>query len=100
MALLSNSEPYEFAKGYVTSDPQVVQLTGVQSSARISWLRGFRYAFGDRTGEAYFTFNVRGGRGAFEVRVELTKQNGLWTVVRSYADSESGQTQQIVGANK
>ena len=100
LVLLSNSEPYEFSRKYVASDPKVVQLTGLQSSTRVSWLRGFRYAFGDRTGEAYFTFDVKGDHGRFEIRVWLEKRNGVWTAVSTQAVSENGLTHQVLGAER
>ena len=100
LALLFNSEPYEFAKKYVASDAKIIQITGAQSSVRVSWLRGFRYAFGDRTGEANFAFEVVGERGKFEVRVFLEKQAGTWSVLRSQALPENGPVHVIVGATR
>ena len=97
LALLFNSEPYEFAKKYVASDPKVIEVTGAQSSVRVSWFRGFRYAFGDRTGEANFAFEVVGERGKFEVRVFLEKQGGTWSVVKAQALPDNGPVHDIVG---
>jgi len=97
-ALVFNSEPYEFAKRYVSSDPQVTTVTGRQSSVRVSWLRGFRYVFGDHTGEAQFTFVVKGDRGEFEVRVQLEKRGNLWKVLNSEAIAGDGATSRIVAS--
>ena len=69
--VLVNSEPYEFAKDFATQDARVLQVTGAQTGSRFAPFKGFRYAFGDRTGEANFTFNVTGDRGGFDVRVAL-----------------------------
>jgi hypothetical protein len=99
LGLLFNSEPYEFAKKYVASDAKVIQITGPQASVRVSWLRGFRYAFGDSTGEANFVFDVLGDRGRFEIRVFLEKRSGTWSVVRSQALSGSEPARDIVGTS-
>lgn len=99
LALLLNSEPYEFAQQFVATDPRVIQVTGTQSDRRIALLKGFRYVFGDRTGEANFTFKVTGSRGTFDVRVVLKKLEGRWVTVRSQAVSETGAASDIVGAD-
>lgn len=96
--MLLTSESYEFAKEFVASDPRVAQVTGAQESSRIAPFKGFRSTFGDRTGEAHFTFNVAGERGRFDVRVEMEKREGRWTVVKAQATSSSGAVTDVIGS--
>jgi hypothetical protein len=88
--MLVNSEPYEFAKSFVAQDSRVLQVTGAQTACRFSPLKGFGYTFGDRTGEANFTFKVAGDRGEFDVRVVLEKREGRWAVISAQTVSISG----------
>lgn len=78
--MLLTSDSYAFAKEFVANDARVIELTGIQRSSRIAPLKGFRSTFGDRTGEAHFTFRVSGDRGVFDVRVEMEKRDGRWAV--------------------
>ena len=96
LAMLVQSEPYEAAKQFVASDARVLRVTGAQSSRSLALLKGFRYTFGDRTGEANFTFKVSAERGRFDVRVDLEKRGGQWVVVRSQASSEAGDVTDVV----
>jgi hypothetical protein len=96
--MLLTSESYEFAKEFVASDSRVAQITGVQKSSRIAPLRGFRSTFGERTGEAHFTFDVNGDRGSFDVRVEMEKREGRWSVVKAQAKSSSGAVTDVMSA--
>jgi hypothetical protein len=98
--LLLTSESYEFAKEFAASDSRVVQVTGVQKSSRIALLKGFRSTFGDRTGEAHFTFNVNGERGSFDVLIEIEKREGRWVVVKAQAKSSSGAVTDVIGAKR
>lgn len=96
--MLLTSESYEFAKQFVASDPRVVQVTGNQKSSRIAPFKGFRSTFGDRTGEAHFTFNVSSERGSFDVRVEIEKREGRWAVVKARTTSSEGAVTEVIGA--
>lgn len=96
--MLLTSESYEFAKEFVASDSRVAQVTGVQKSSRIAPFKGFRSTFGDRTGEAHFTFDVNGERGSFDVRVEMEKREGRWIVVKAQAKSSSGAVTDVISA--
>jgi hypothetical protein len=98
--MLLTSESYEFAKEFVTNDPRVLQVTGSQKSCRIAPLKGFRSTFGDRTGEAHFTFKVSGDRGSFDVRVVLEKREGRWTVVSAQTVSSSGAESDVVSSGR
>jgi hypothetical protein len=97
--MLLTSESYEFAKGFVATDPRIAQLTGTQQSSRIAPLAGFRSAVGERTGEAHFTFKIIGDRGTYDVRVEIEKREGRWTVVKARAVSSVGAITEVVGAS-
>jgi uncharacterized iron-regulated membrane protein len=94
--MLLTGESYEFAKTFVASDPRVVQVTGAQKSSRIAPFKGFRSTFGDRTGEAHFTFNVSGERGSFDVRVEMEKREGRWAVVKAETTSSGGAVTDVI----
>ena len=94
--MLVNSEPYEFAKSFVTQDSRVLQVTGAQTANRFSPLKGFRYTFGDRTGEANFTFKATGDRGSFDVRVVLEKREGRWAVISAQTVSGKGAVSDVV----
>jgi hypothetical protein len=96
--MLLTSESYEFAKEFVTNDPRIAQVTGAQKSSQIAPFKGFRSTFGDRTGEAHFTFKVTGDRGSFNVRVELEKHQGRWAVIKAQATSSGGATTDVGGA--
>lgn len=96
--MLLTSESYEFAKEFVTNDPRVAQVTGAQKSSQIAPFKGFRSTFGDRTGEAHFTFKVNGDRGSFYVRVEMEKREGRWAVIKAQATSSGGATTEVAGA--
>jgi hypothetical protein len=96
--MLLTSESYEFAKEFVASDPRVARVTGTQQSSRIAPFKGFRSTFGDRTGEAHFTFKVNGDRGSFDVRVEMQKREGRWAVIKAHATSSVGATTEVVDA--
>lgn len=98
--MLLNSEPYEFAKSFATQDARVLQITGTQTRGRLSPFKGFRYAFGDRTGEANFTFVVTGDRGRFDVRVVLEKREGRWSVIRAQTVSSSDVISDIVSTER
>lgn len=95
--MLLTSESYEFAKEFVANDPRVVQATGAQKSSRIAPFKGFRSTFGDRTGEAHFTFKVSGDRGSFNVRVEMEKREGRWSVLKAQTTSSSGAVTDLIG---
>jgi Cytochrome oxidase complex assembly protein 1 len=94
--MLLTSESYEFAKAFVASDPRVVQVTGAQKSSRIAPFKGFRSTFGDRTGEAHFTFSVSGERGSFDVRVEMEKREGRWAIVKAQTTSSDGAVTDVI----
>lgn len=96
--MLLTSESYELAKEFVASDSRILQVTGSQNSSRIAPLKGFRSTFGDRTGEANFTFKVNGDRGSFDVRVEMEKREGRWSVIKARTTSSSGAVTDVVGA--
>ncbi|GAB4112545.1 MAG: hypothetical protein Fur0019_19020 [Tibeticola sp.] len=96
--MLLTSESYEFAKQFVASDPRIVQVTGTQKSSRIAPFKGFRSTFGDRTGEAHFTFNVSGERGSYDVRVEMEKREGRWAVIKARTTSNGGEVTDVIGA--
>jgi Cytochrome oxidase complex assembly protein 1 len=96
--MLLTSESYEFAKAFVASDPRIAQVTGAQKSSRIAPFKGFRSTFGDRTGEAHFTFDVSGERGTFDVRVEMEKREGRWAVVKAQTTSSDGAATDVIGA--
>jgi hypothetical protein len=96
--MLLTSESYEFAKEFVASDSRVIALTGAQKSSRIAPFKGFRSTFGDRTGEAHFTFNVSGARGSFNVRIEMEKREGRWAVIKAQATSSDGAITEVVSA--
>jgi hypothetical protein len=98
--MLANSEPYEFAKSFVTQDSRLLQVTGAQTTNRFSPLKGFKYTFGDRTGEANFTFRVTGDRGSFDVWVVLEKREGRWTVVSAQTVSGSGVVSDVVSSGR
>lgn len=98
--ILLTSEPYEFAKRFVAEDSRVLQVTGIQTASRFSPLKGFRYAFGDRTGEANFTYDVSGEQGRFDVRVVLEKREGQWAVISARAISRSGVVSELVIAGR
>lgn len=98
--MLMNSEPYEFAKNFVTRDSRILSVTGTQRGNRFSPLKGFRYAFGDRSGEANFTFEISGDRGSFDVRVVLEKREGRWTVISAQAVSSSGAVSDILNSGR
>lgn len=98
--MLVTSEPYEFAKSFITQDSRVLQVTGLQTASRFSPLNGFRYAFGDRTGEANFTYDVSGEQGRFNVRVVLEKREGRWAVVSARAVSSSGVVSELVSTGR
>ena len=95
--MLLSSESYEFAKTYVASDPRVVEITGTQKATRLAPLKGFRSTFGDRTGDARFTFRVNGEKGSFDVRVEMEKREGRWAVVKAQTISSVGAVTDVVG---
>ena len=95
--MLVNSEPYEFAKSFVAQDARVLQVTGSPTTNRFSPLQGFRYSFGDRSGDANFTFKVKGDRGDFDVRVVLEKREGRWAVTTAQTVSGGGVVSNIVG---
>lgn len=40
--MLVTSEPYEFAKSFVTQDSRVLQVTGVQTASRFSPFEGLQ----------------------------------------------------------
>jgi hypothetical protein len=96
LTMLVESEPYEAARQFAASDARVLRVTGAQASNSLALLKGFRYAFGDRTGEANFTFQVSAERGRFHVRVDLEKRAGQWMVVSSQAISEAGDVTDVV----
>jgi hypothetical protein len=96
-AMLVHSEPYEFAKDFVTLDERVLRVTGKPTNSRLRLTRAFRYAFGDRTGEAEFTFRSVTTGGTYDVRVQLAKQGGRWQVQRAEVRPESGEPTAIVG---
>lgn len=98
--VLVNSEPYEFAKSFVAQDSRLLQVTGAQTASRFSPLKGFRYTFGERTGEANFTFKVTGDRGSFDVRVMLEKREGRWEVVSARTVSSSGAVSDVVSSGR
>lgn len=98
--MLLNSEPYEFAKNFVVQDARVLEVTGSQAKARLSPLDGFRYAFGDRTGQANFTFKVAADRGSFDVRVFLEKRDGQWAVVSAQTVASSGTVTEVIGNSR
>jgi hypothetical protein len=98
--MLITSEPYEFAKSFVTQDSRVLQVTGAQTANRFSPLKGFRYVFGDRTGEANFTFKVTGDLGSFDVRVVLEKREGQWAVIRAQTVSSNGAVSDLTSADR
>jgi Cytochrome oxidase complex assembly protein 1 len=95
-SMVLNSEPYDFAKHFVAQDSRVAQVTGAQTERSFAPLGGFRYTFGDRTGEANFTFKVSGDRGRFEVRVVLSKRDGQWTVASAQAVDGKGAVSTVV----
>lgn len=94
--MVVNSEPYDLAKGFVAQDFRVAQVTGVQTDRSFAPLGGFRYTFGDRTGEANFSFKVKSDRGQFEVRVVLSKRDGQWTVASAQAVDGKGAISTVV----
>lgn len=94
-ALLFSSEPYEFAKNFVASDPRVLQVTGAQTAARLNVLKA-RATMGDRTGEARFIFGVQSERGDFDVLIEMEKRSGLWSATKVQAISDAGANIDIV----
>lgn len=96
--MLLTSESYEIAKDFVASDPRVIHVTGTQQSSRIAPLKGFRSTFGERTGEAHFTFKVMADHGSFDVRVEMEKREGRWAVIKAQATSSGGATTEVIGA--
>jgi hypothetical protein len=98
--VLVNSEPYEFAKHFAMQDARVLQVTGSQQSNSFAPLKGFRSTFGDRTGEASFTFKVTGDHGSFDVRVALEKREGRWAVTSAQAISSSGATSDVVRSGR
>jgi Cytochrome oxidase complex assembly protein 1 len=98
--MVVNSEPYDFAKSFVAQDSRVVEVTGAQTDRRFAPASGFRYTFGERTGEANFTFKVMGSRGQFEVKVVLSKRDGKWTVASAQAVDSMGEATTVVGVNK
>ena len=96
--MLLTGDSYEFAKQFVASDPRVVRVTGTQKTSRIAPFKGFRSIFGDRTGEAHFTFNVSSERGRFDVRVEIEKREDRWAVVKARTTSSEGAVTAVIGA--
>lgn len=97
--MLFTSESYEVAKEFVAKDQRILQVTGPQTTYRIAPLKGFRSTFGDRTGEAYFNFKVSGDRGSFDVRIEMEKREGRWSVIKALiTSSDGGAVTDVVGA--
>ena len=96
--MLLTNESYVFAKEFVANDSRVRQVTGSQKSSRIAPFKGFRSTFGDRTGEAHFTFKVSADRGSFDVRVEMEKREGRWNIIKAQVASSSGAVTNVVGA--
>lgn len=97
--MLFTSESYEFAKEFVAKDQRILQVTGPQTSCRIALLKGFRSTFGDRTGEGYFNFTVSGDRGSFDVRIEMEKREGRWSIIKAQITSSGGgEVTDVVGA--
>jgi hypothetical protein len=97
--MLLTSESYEFAKAFVANDSRVLQVTGPQRSSHIAPFKGFRSTFGDRTGEAHFTFKVSGDRGDFDVRVEIEKREGRWAVIKARAISTKDAVTDVVATS-
>lgn len=88
--MLLESEPYGIAREFVNNDPSVAQMAGARYSSQFAPFKGYRATFGDRTGEAYFTFNVCGNNGKFDVQIGMEKREGRWVIVKAQAALEGG----------
>lgn len=58
-------------------------ITGLPDRVSLRYTRKSRYSFGDRTGSAAMTFQSETTSGSYDVQLNLSKREGLWTVSRA-----------------
>ena len=90
LAMFLHSEPYEYAIHIASTDPRIVKTTGTPKKVSLSFTRGFRYSFGDRSGEANMTLVSKSEVGVFDVQIHISKQAGNWIVNRVEVFPEGG----------
>jgi hypothetical protein len=87
------TEPYETAEHFLRSDGRIVTAVGQVAQVNFKFWEGFHFTGGD----ASFTFEVTGSKGASVVALQLKRTAGQWRVVAADVRAADGSTSRIVG---
>jgi hypothetical protein len=92
-----NTDPYEAAERFLSSDTRVTAVVGPVARTRFRFWDGFHFISSANCGEANFTFEVAGSKGASIIEVHLRSSSGVWHVVTADIRSSDGAASRIVG---
>lgn len=88
-----NTEPYETAEHFLRSDGRIASAVGPVAQVNFKFWQGFHFT----GGEASFTFEVTGSKGASLVELQLQRSAGTWRVIAADVRAADGSTSRIVG---
>lgn len=92
-----NTDPYEEAERFVSSDVRIVSLVGSVKSTNFRFWDGFNFNSAGNGGEANFNFEVTGNRAVSVVEIHLRSSLGVWRVVTVDVRMPDGTTTRVVG---
>lgn len=88
-----NAEPYEVAEYFLRSDQRIASVVGPVAQINFKFWEGFHFTGGD----ASFTFEVTGSKGASVVVLHLQRSAGAWRVIAADVRPAGGSTSRVVG---
>jgi hypothetical protein len=92
-----NSDQYEVAERFLSSDVRVAELVGKPAHIRFKFWDGFDVVASSNGGHANYTFEVSGSKGKAVVEIQLRSSAGRWQVMTATVRRADGSTTRIVG---
>lgn len=82
------SDAYQEAKHFATTNQEVISLAGPISEVALRFWSGFHVTYSGSSGEASFVLSIRGGKEESILDVRLTRTANSWTVIEAYISTK------------
>lgn len=82
------SDAYQEAKHFATTNQEVMSLAGPISEVTLRFWSGFHVTYSGSSGEASFVLSMRGGKEESILDVRMTRTANSWTVIEAYLSTK------------